>query len=114
MRELPSTSAVAQAPVTQVDVAEARPAQANINGEADQIASIRPQTGDVAESGGDNDASGPTAAVVALQTVPVYPKALGMERASGHRGAQTHVYVTRSQNHGTWLFPPNPNQGGHN
>jgi hypothetical protein len=28
--------------------------------------------------------------------------------------AQTHAYVTRSQSQGTWLFPPNPNQGGNN
>ena len=28
--------------------------------------------------------------------------------------AQTHTYVTRSQSQGTWLFPPNPNQGGNN
>jgi hypothetical protein len=28
--------------------------------------------------------------------------------------ARTHVYVTHSQSQGTWLFPPNPNQGGNN
>ena len=90
MRELPSVSTVAQAPMTQADVAEARPAQ----GEADQIASIRPQTGDVGESAGD-DASRPTAAVdprmpaaVALLTGPVDPEA---RVRSAVRGTAAHV-----------------------
>ena len=26
-------------------------------------------------------------------------------------GQSTHAYLSNSQ-HGTWLFPPNPNQGG--
>jgi hypothetical protein len=32
---------------------------------------------------------------------------------TARNGQTTHVYVTRS-NQGTWLFPPNQNQGGNN
>ena len=33
--------------------------------------------------------------------------------ATAQNGRTTHVYVSRS-NRGTWLFPPNQNQGGSN
>jgi hypothetical protein len=42
------------------------------------------------------------------------PAQSGPSVATAQNGrAQTHVYVTHS-NRGTWLFPPNQNQGGNN
>ena len=75
MREMPSVSAVAQTPMTQADAAEARPAQ----DEADQIASIRPEMGDVGQSA-EEDASRATAAVD--------PRMPGTKRGSGHHRAR--------------------------
>jgi len=99
MREMPSVSAVAQTPMTQTAVVEARPAQ----GEADQIASIRPQTGDVGESAGD-DASQPTAAAD--------PRMPGTKRGSGHRGSRGPLVRPFAASHGTWLWPATANAGG--
>ena len=102
MREMPSVSAVAQTPMTQADAAEARPAQ----DEADQIASIRPQMGDVGQSAED-DASRPTAAVdprmpaaVALLTVPVYPKALDTVRGTTPHVGRWFGHMRRATAHG--------------
>jgi hypothetical protein len=151
-RDLPLSSAVAQAPVTQAATAEARPMQSPVSahlspspahlsakpaqadtdgeegvvrrglprevpslGEAEQ-ASIQLQTGDMAESAGD-DASRHAAAALqmpaagALLTAPVNPKVA--ERGSGHRrtrGPVVRPYATGSSR-GTWLSAPNPNGG---
>jgi hypothetical protein len=99
MREMPSVSAVAQTPTTQADVVEARSAQ----GEANQIASIRPQTGDVGESAAE-DASRPTAAVD--------PRIPGTKRGLGHRGARGPLVRPYAASHGTWLWPATTNAGG--
>jgi hypothetical protein len=99
MREMPSVSAVAQTPMTQADAAEARPAQ----GEADQIASIRSQTGDVGQSA-EEDASRPTAAVD--------PRMPGTKRGLGHRGARGPTVRPYAASHGTWLWPATANAGG--
>jgi hypothetical protein len=151
-RDLPLSSAVALAPVTQAATAEARPIQSPVSahlspspahlsakpaqadtdgeegvvrrglprevpslGEAEQ-ASIQLQTGDMAESAGD-DASRHAAAAPqmpaagALLTAPVNPKVA--ERGSGHRrtrGPVVRPYATGSSR-GTWLSAPNPNGG---
>jgi hypothetical protein len=99
IREMPSFSAVAQTPMTQVDVANARSEQ----GEADQTASIRPQAGDSRESAGD-DANHPTAAVD--------PRVPGTKRSSGHRGARVPLVRRYAANHGTWLWRATANAGG--
>jgi hypothetical protein len=99
MREMPSVSAVAQTPMTQADAAEARPAQ----DEADQIASIRSQTGDVGQSA-EEDASRPTAAVD--------PRMPGTKRGSGHRRAREPLVRPYAASHGTWLWPATANAGG--
>ena len=97
IREMPSVSAVAQTPMTQADAAEARPAQ----DEADQIASIRSQTGNVGQSA---DASRPTAAVD--------PRMPGTKRGSGHRRARGPLVRPYAASHGTWLWPATANAGG--
>jgi hypothetical protein len=99
MREMPSVSAVAQTPMTQADAAEARPAQ----DEADQIASIRSQTGDVGQSA-EEDASRPTAAVD--------PRMPGTKRGSGHRRAREPLVRPYAASHGTWLWSATANAGG--
>ena len=33
---------------------------------------------------------------------------------TAQNGQWVHLYATNSSNHGTWLFAPNPNQGGNN
>jgi hypothetical protein len=154
MRDLPPSSAVAQAPVMQAATPEARPMQSPVSahlspspaelsakpaqadtdgeegmvgrglpreapslGEAEQVALIQLQTGDAAESTGD-DASRHAAAAPqmpaagALLTAPVKPKVA--ERGSGHRRARgplvVRPYATGSSR-GTWLSAPNPNGG---
>jgi hypothetical protein len=83
------------------------------------IASIQPQTGNVAEGAGDNAgrqvaASAPPMPIEgALPTAPVYPKVLGAERGPRHRharGLPVRPYATGSSR-GTWLSAPNPNGG---
>ena len=157
MRDLPSSSDVAQPPVPQAARAEAmpiqspasatlspspaqlsaKPAQADIDGEAamigrgslreppplsetERIASIQPQTGDVAASAGDNAGRQVAAAApqmptqgAPLLTAPVYPKVPGAERGPRHRharGLPVRPYATGSSR-GTWLSAPNPNGG---
>jgi hypothetical protein len=156
MRDLPSSSAVAQPPVPQAAMAEAmpiqsaasatlapspaqlsaKPAQAGTDGEegmigrgplreppslgeTERVASIQPQTGNVAESAGDNAGRQVAAAAPqlptegALPTAPVYPKVLGAARGPRHRHARVlpiRPYATGSSR-GTWLSAPNPNGG---
>jgi hypothetical protein len=90
-------------------------------GETERVASIQPQTGDVAESAGD-DAGRQVAAAAPqmptagrpLLTAPVHPKVLGAEHGLAYRrarGLPVRSYATGS-NRGTWLSAPNPNAGG--
>ena len=133
MRDMPSASAVAQAPMTSAAAAEAKPIQlltsATLSlslaqfsakpaqteppsfGAAEQVASIQPQFVDVGESAND-DASRQDAA--APLTAPVYPKIPSAGRGSVHRrtpGLPVRPYVTQLS-HGTWLFPPNQTGDG--
>jgi hypothetical protein len=87
-------------------------------GETERIASIQPQTGNVAASAGDNAgrqvaAAPPIPTEAALPTAPVYPKVPGAERGPRHRharGLPVRPYATGSSR-GTWLSAPNPNGG---
>ena len=138
-RDMPSASAVAQAPMTSGAEAKpihllilatvspsraqfsAKPAQAEppLFGEAEQVASIRPRIDDVGESAND-DASRQTDAATslvpaagALLTAPVYPKVPSAGRGSAHRrthGSPVRPYVTQLS-HGTWLFQPYQGNG---
>jgi hypothetical protein len=133
MRDMPSASAVAQAPMTSAAAAEAKPIQLLTSdtlslslaqfsakpaqteppsfGAAEQVATIQPQFVDVGESAND-DASRQDAA--APLTAPVYPKIPSAGRGSVHRrtpGLPVGPYVTQS-NRGTWLFPPNQTGDG--
>jgi hypothetical protein len=141
VRDMPSTSAVAQTPTTYEAVAEARPIQVLISatlspsqlsvklaqtdppsfGDAEQVVSVQPRFDDVGESA--DDASRQTDAAVpqvpaagALLTAPAYPKAPSAGRDPAHRRARgplVRPYVTQLS-HGTWLFPPNQTGDGSN
>lgn len=130
----PSSAAVADAPAAQV--AEAMATKADIDdeagvarrglprespplGDAEQVASIQPRTGEAVASAGD-DVSRQTAVAAAAPLATggtlliADPKVASVERGSGRpraRGPLVRTFVTGS-NRGTWLFPPNMNAGG--
>jgi hypothetical protein len=137
MGDMPSASAVAQAPMTSAAGAEAKPiqllilatvspsraqfsakpaqAEPPLFGEAGQVASIQPRIDDVGESANDDasrqtDAATPLVpAAEALLTAPV-PSA---GRGSAHRrthGSPVRPYVT-PLSRGTWLFAPYQGNG---
>jgi hypothetical protein len=139
MGDMPSASAVAQAPMTSAAGAEpiqllilatvspsraqfsAKPAQAEppLFGEAEQVASIQPRIDDVGERTNDDasrqtDAATPLVPVAgALLTAPVYPKVPSAGRGSAHRrthGSPVRPYVTQLSR-GTWLFAPYQGNG---
>ena len=89
-------------------------------GDAEHLALIDSQTGNVGEHASD-DASSPTAiappqapAAEAVLTAPVFSSVRGAERGPGYRrahGPSVRSYGTTPLSHGTWLFPPAPNAG---
>ena len=132
VRDIPSTSAVAQTPTTYAAVAEARPIQVQLSvtlaqteppsfGEAEQVVLVQPRFNDVGERADDarrqTDAAVPQVpAAGALLTAPAYPKAPSAGRGPAHRRARgplVRPYVTQLS-HGTWLFPPDQTGDGSN
>jgi hypothetical protein len=113
MRAMPSASAVAQTPMTHPEVAEAKPAEADIEAGAVRLAeadaTIQPGSDALGQSAGDN-AAVPQALLAA-------PPHLGMKRGLTHRAAHrlsVGPYITRSSSSGIWLFAPNGNEGANN
>jgi hypothetical protein len=142
MGDMPSASAVAQAPMTSAAGAEAKPiqllilatvspsraqfsakpaqAEPPLFGEAEQVASIQLRIDDVGESANDDasrqtDAATPLVpAAGALLTVPAYPKVPSAGRGSAHRRTPGPPVrpYVTHLSHGTWLFPPNQTGDG--
>jgi hypothetical protein len=97
--------------MTHSEVAEAKPAEADIETGAVRLA----EADALGQSAGDNSSHQTDAAVP--QALLAAPPHLGMKRGLTHRAAHrlsVGPYITHSSSSGVWLFAPNGNEGANN
>jgi hypothetical protein len=110
-----TSSAVAQAPMTHSEVAEAKDIEAGAVRLAEADATIQPGSDALGQSAGANGGHQTDAAVP--QALLAAPPHLGMKRGLTHRAAHrlsVGPYITHSSSSGVWLFAPNGNEGANN